>query len=148
MGYGEGFEWNGLLTTSDADRLQCSRKAMSKISQIAWIAFFIGGVFCLVYSWVVLLKTSPEKPLRWRGRASLIALLLASLAAILRFRMPAFWPPDFGKQVHTAVVWTRVSVGMCALALPLGFAGRPRLIAPIVVTCCATAAFWVMSTIP
>lgn len=121
---------------------------MSTLSQLAWIAFFIGGFFCLVYSWVVLVKTSPEKPRRWRDRLSLLALLLASLAAFLRFVMPAFWPPDFGKQVQIAVAWARVSVGMCAIALVLGLAGRPRLIAPIVVACFATAAFWVISTIP
>lgn len=121
---------------------------MSRLSQMAWIVFFIGGFFCLVYSWVVVLKTSPEKPRRWRDRLSLLALLVASLAVFLRFVMPAFWPPDFDKQVQTAVAWTRVSVGMCAIAVVLGLAGRPRLIAPIVVACFATAALWVMSTIP
>ena len=121
---------------------------MSILSQLAWIAFLIAGFFCFVYSWFVLLRMSPDKPFRWRDRISLLALIIASGAVLLRFVMPAFWGSDFGGQVRMAQAWTKVSVRICAGALVLSFVGRPRFIVPLVVACLATAGFWVMSTIP
>jgi len=121
---------------------------VSTLSQFAWIAFLIAGFLCFVYSWFVLLRMSPDKPFRWRDRISLLALIIASGAVLLRFVMPAFWGSDFGGQVRMAQAWTKVSVRMCAVALVLGFVGRPRFIMPLVVACLATAGFWVMSTIP
>ena len=121
---------------------------MSTLSHLAWLAFFIAGFLCFAYSWFALLKTSPDKSFRWRDRVSLLALLIASGAVLLRFVMPVFWGSDFGRQVQTAQAWTKVSVRGCAVALLLGLAGRPRLILPILVACLATASFWVMSTIP
>ena len=47
-----------------------------------------------------------------------------------------------------ADAWGKVSVRMCAVALVLGLAGRPRFIVPLAIVCLATAGFWVMSTIP
>jgi hypothetical protein len=121
---------------------------VSTLSQVAWIAFLIAGFFCFVYSWFVLLRMSSDKSFRWRDRISLLALIIASGAVLLRFVMPAFWGSDFGGQVRIADAWAKVSVRMCAVALVLGLAGRPRFIVPLVVACLATAGFWVMSTIP
>ena len=121
---------------------------MSTLSQLAWIAFLIAGFLCFVYSWFVLLGMSSDKSLRWRDRISLLALIIASGAVLLRFVMPAFWGSDFGGQVRMADAWGKVSVRMCAVALVLGLAGRPRFIVPLAIACLATAGFWVMSTIP
>jgi hypothetical protein len=121
---------------------------MSTLSQLAWIGFLVAGFLCFAYSWFAILRIWSDKTFRWRDRISLLALILASVAVLLRFVMPIFWGSDFGDQVRIAVAWTRVSVGMCALALVLGLVGRPRLIVPLVVACLATAGFWMMSTIP
>jgi hypothetical protein len=121
---------------------------VSTLSQLAWIAFFIAGFFCFVYTWFVLLRMSPDQPFPWRDRISLFALIIASGAVVLRFVMPAIWGSDFGAQVRMAQAWTKVNIRMCAVALVLGFVGRPRFIVPLVVACLATAGFWVMSTIP
>lgn len=96
---------------------------MSTLSQLAWIAFLIAGFFCFAYLWIDLLRVWSDKSLLWRDRISLLALILASGAVLLRFVMPAFWGSDFGGQVRTAVGWTRVSAGMCVLALVLGLVG-------------------------
>jgi hypothetical protein len=121
---------------------------VSTLSQLAWIALLIAGFLCFGYSWFVLLRMSSDKSLLWRDRISLLALIIASGAVLLRFVMPAFWGTDFGGQVRIADAWAKVSVRMCAAALVLGLAGRPRFIVPLVVACLATAGFWVMSTIP
>ena len=121
---------------------------MSTLSQVAWIAFLIAGLLCFVYAWFVLLKMSGDKSFRWRDRISVLALIIASGAVLLRFVMPAFWGPDFSGKVQVAQVWTKVSVRMCAAALVLALAGRPRFIVPLVVACLSAAVFWVMSTIP
>jgi hypothetical protein len=121
---------------------------VSTLAQVAWIAFLIAGFLCFVYSWFFLLKMSADKSFRWRDRVSLLALVIASGTVLLRFVMPAFWGPDFGEQVRVAGAWTKLSVRMCAVALVLGLAGRPRLIVPLVVACLATTGLWVMSTIP
>jgi hypothetical protein len=89
-----------------------------------------------------------DKSFRWRDRISLLALVIASGAVLLRFVMPIFWGSDFGGQVRMADAWGKVSVRMCAVALVVSLAGRPRFIAPLVVACVATAGFWVTSTIP
>jgi hypothetical protein len=121
---------------------------VSTLAQVAFIAFLIAGFLCFVYSWFVVLKMRSDKSFRWRDRISLLALVIASGAVLLRFVMPAFWGSDFGEQVRAAEAWSKVSVRMCAVALVLVFAGRPRFIVPLVVACLATAGFWVMSTIP
>ena len=121
---------------------------MRTLSQLGWIAFLIAGLLCFVYSWLVVLGMWSDQFLRWRDRISLLALIVASGAVILRFVMPVFWGSDLGGQVGMADAWAKVSVRMCAVALVLGLAGRPRLIAPLAVACLATAGFWVMSTVP
>jgi hypothetical protein len=121
---------------------------VSTLSHVAWIAFLIAGFLCFVYSWFVLLKMSADKSFRWRDRISLLALVIVSGAVLMRFVMPAFWGLDFSGKVQVAQSWTKVSLRMCAAALALGLAGRPRFIVPLLVACLATAVFWVMSTIP
>jgi H+/Cl- antiporter ClcA len=115
---------------------------------MAWLAFLLAGFLGFVYSWFFLLRMSPDKSFRWRDRISLLALTIASGAVLVRFVMLFFWGSDFGGQVRVAQEWTKVSVRMCAAALVLALTGRPRFIVPLLVACLATAAFWVMSTIP
>jgi hypothetical protein len=128
---------------------------MSTSLQVALLTFMVVGLLCFVYSWFSLLKMLPDKSFRWRGRISLLALSMISVAVCLRFVIPAFWPAadwssgiGVGEQVHFADLWTKICVRTCAGALLLALIGRPRFIVPIAVASVATATFWVMSTIP
>ena len=59
---------------------------------IGAMVFLIVGLCCFVYAWVFLLKRSKDPAFSWRERVSFSALILASVAAALRFVMPAFMP--------------------------------------------------------
>jgi len=117
------------------------------VEEAAIYAFLFAGVMGFGYSWLWLLKKSADKTFGWREWISVIAIGLATLAVVLRFAMPAFWPAALDMRYHAAQEWIRVSFGLCDAALIIGLAGRPRLIVPIALASCGTAVFWVMSTI-
>lgn len=128
---------------------------MSTSLQVALLTLMVAGLLCFGYSWFSLLKMLPDKSFRWRGRISLLALSMISVAVCLRFVMPALWPAanwssgvGVREQVHFAELWTKICVRTCAGALLLALIGRPRFIVPIGVASLATAIFWVMSTVP
>jgi hypothetical protein len=121
---------------------------MSKLEQALILMSCFAGLVGFAYAWFSLLKRSTDKSFGWRDWISVGAISLASLAVVLRFVMPAFWGTDFGARVQAAQAWTKVSVRICAIALVLGLAGRPRLIVPIAFASFGTMLFWVMSTIP
>jgi hypothetical protein len=115
----------------------------------------IVGLCCFVYAWFFLLKRATDPSFSWRERISLSALILASLAAALRFVMPAFMPTanwgtgvGVAAQVHVVAVWTKTGVEAACVALLLALIGRPRLIAPIAAASLSIAFFWILSTIP
>ncbi len=100
-------------------------------------------------SWWFGLKAIADDGKSWRNRVSLAALGIVTLTGLLW--LPAMMiavshPPSHN--ARTADEFAGVAVLVCGLALILSFVGRPRLIAPIVLTCLGTASFWIGTTIP
>lgn len=85
----------------------------------------------------------------WQNRASVSALGIVTVVGLL------WLPAGFYAARHTDTGNIRImdqfaamAVVACGLALILSLLDRPKLIAPIVVTCVGTASFWFGTTIP
>jgi hypothetical protein len=109
----------------------------------------------LIYGWICYFTPRSQEPVGWRGRATLLSLVLVSLAAslwlLMELRMPgADWRTGTGVGHQVAWVYAHARVALYALlvALVLSLFGRPRLILPIVVACIGTGLFWLFSTMP
>jgi hypothetical protein len=109
----------------------------------------------LIYGWVCYFTPTDEEPRGWRGRATLLSLVLVSLAVGLRLttmlHMPsADWQSGAGVGYQVAWVYARARVALYALlaAFVICFFGRPRLILPIATACIGTGLFWLFSTMP
>jgi hypothetical protein len=109
----------------------------------------------LIYSWVFYLTRMRGEPAGWRSRATLLSLVLVSLAVLLWPAMMVLVPgadwrsgAGVGHQVQWVYARTRVAFGLSLAALVLSLFGRPRLILPIAVACIGTGVFWLMSTMP
>ena len=105
----------------------------------------------LIYSWVFYLTRMRGEPAGWRSRATLLSLVLVSLAVLLWPAMMVLVPGAdwrIGKGVGHEVQWARFAFGLSLMALVLGLFGRPRLILPITLACIGTGVFWIMSTLP
>ena len=111
--------------------------------------------FGLIYGWHFYFTRIRKEPAGWRNRASILSLVLASLAALLWpimliFEPRADWRSYVGvaEQVHFVETFEKIAVRTLLLAFVLCFFGRPRLIGPIAVACIGTAIFWIGSTMP
>lgn len=108
----------------------------------------------LIYGWVCDFTPASEESVGWRGRATLLSLVLVSLAVLLWLLMELLMPgADWrtGAGVGHQVAWVaraRVALYALLVALVLGLFGRPRLILPIAVACIGTGLFWLVSTMP
>ena len=108
-----------------------------------------------VYSWYFYFKCMPWNSSGWRGRITLVSLLLISFAVLLwpinRMTMPAAdWGSGagVGQQVWWVDAGGRVAGRILLGALALSLFGRPRLILPIVLACVGTGLFWIYSNMP
>lgn len=113
------------------------------------------GVFGFTYSWYFYITRMPWKTSGWRGRITLVSLLLISFAVLFwpinRMTMPAAdWGSGLGvgQQVRWVDAGERVALRILLAALALILFGRPRLILPIVVACVGTGLFWIYSNMP
>jgi hypothetical protein len=96
-----------------------------------------------------------REPSGWRNRVTLLSLTLVSLAVALWPVMLGFVPPadwrsaaEIEHQTQWVEAWHPPVFRTLLVALVLCIFGHPRLIAPIAVTCVATALFWLFSTMP
>ena len=109
----------------------------------------------LIYGWVCYFTPGSAEPVGWRGRATLLALTLASAAVLLwlvtMLNLPeADWRSGNGVARQIAWEYARARAGLYALlaALVVCLVGRPRLILPIVVGCVGAGMLWLFSTMP
>ncbi len=109
----------------------------------------------LIYGWVSYFTPASEEPTGWRGRVTLLSLVLVSLAAMLwlvtMLYMPgADWRRGAGVAHQIGWEYARARVALYGLLVALVFClfGRPRLILPIAVACIGTGLFWLFSTMP
>ena len=109
----------------------------------------------LIYGWVCFFTPSSGEPTGWRGRATLLSLILVSLAVVMwlvtMLHMPgADWSSGAGVGHQVAWVYARTRIALYALlaALVVCLIGRPRLILPIAFACVGTGLFWLFSTMP
>lgn len=107
----------------------------------------------LIYGWVCFFTPVGEEPFGWRKGATLVSLVLASVAIllwpVLMVSMPgAEWRSGIGveHQFRWVSFWVRDIFRSLVVALILGLLGRPRLILPIVVGCVGTTLLWLFST--
>ena len=107
----------------------------------------------LAYSWYFYWVRMRKDPDSWRNRITLISLVLVSVVAILwlptMFLTPgADWRTGVGVAHQMAWMGRRLRAALCTLLVAslLSVAGRPRLIAPMILACLGTAALWVCST--
>jgi hypothetical protein len=109
----------------------------------------------LIYSWVFYFTRMRKEPAGWRSRATLLSLVLVSLAillwpAVMVLTPGADWErgTGVGHQVQWVYARARVALGLSLAALVLSLFGRPRLILPITIACIGTGVLWLMSTMP
>lgn len=109
----------------------------------------------LIYSWWFYGTQMSWKSSGWRGRLSLVSLVIVSLAVVMWPIMEFFTPRadlaggvGMARQVHWVFGWGRVALWSLLAALVLGLLGRPRLILPLVVACIGMGLFWVFTTMP
>ena len=107
----------------------------------------------LIYGSVCYFTPRTEEPPSWRGRSTLLSLILASLVILLWPVMMVLMPGadwrsgvGVGHQVQWVSFWVRAVFRSLLAALILGVVGRPRLIFPIVVGCVGTGLLWLFST--
>lgn len=122
------------------------------MSVVATILVLLAPV-ALIYGWVCYFTPQREEAPRWRGRATLLSLMLASLVILLWPVMMLLLPEadwqsgaGVGNQVQWVSFWLRAIFRSLVAALILGLMGRPRLIFPIVVGCIGSAMLWLFST--
>jgi hypothetical protein len=122
------------------------------VSIVASILVLLAPV-ALIYGWVCYFTPKGEEPPSWRGWATLLSLILASLVILLwpvmMISMPgADWRSGIGvgHQFRWVSFWVRAAFRSLLAALVLGLLGRPRLILPIVVGCLGTGLLWLYST--
>jgi hypothetical protein len=103
----------------------------------------------------LLLDPDEDRAWNWRGRMTIVSLVLVSLAIVLwpvsRVLMPrGDWQSGVGVgcEVQWANAWERGVTRLLLIALILCLFGRPRLILPIAVACVGAALFWVFSNMP
>ncbi len=119
---------------------------------VATILVFPAPV-ALIYGWVCYFTPQTEEPPTWRGRVTLLSLVLASSAIVLWpvlmvTMAGAEWRSGIGveHQFRWVSFWVRAVFRSLLAALILGLLGRPRLIFPIVVGCIGTGLLWLFST--
>jgi hypothetical protein len=124
------------------------------VNVVATILVLLAPV-ALIYGWVCYFTPRSGEPVGWRGRATLLALMMVSAAVLLwwvtMLKMPAAdWKSGAGVAHQIAWEYARVRVAFYALlaALVVCLMGRPRLILPIIVACVGTGLFWLSTTMP
>jgi hypothetical protein len=124
------------------------------VTVVATILVLLAPV-ALIYGWVCYFTPPGDEPPSWRRRATLLSLVLVSLAillwpVIMALKPGADWGTGTGVGYQVAWVYARTRTALCILliALLLGLFGRPRLIFPIVLACTGTGLFWLFSTMP
>lgn len=107
----------------------------------------------LIYGWVCYFTPAQKELASWRGRATIVSLVLASVAILLWPVMMVLTPSadwasgaGVGHQVQWVSFWARTIFRTLLASLILGLIGRPRLILPIVVGCLGTGLLWLFST--
>lgn len=109
----------------------------------------------LIYGWICYFTPADEESRGWRSRATLLSLVLVSLAGLL-WPMTMIYLPGAdwrtGASVGHQIAWeyarARVALYSSLAALVMCLFGRPRLILPIAVACIGTGLFWLSSTMP
>ncbi len=128
---------------------------MNGISNTIATILVLLAPFGFVYSWYFYFTKMPWKSSGWRGRLTLVSLMLLSLAILLwpinRMTMPAAdWSSGVGvgQQVRWVDAGERVGLRVLLAAFVMSFFGRPRLILPIVLACVGTGLFWIFTNMP
>lgn len=109
----------------------------------------------LAYGWYFYFAKMSGERSRWRGRVTVAALGLASLAVVM-WPLARMTAPDVnwhtwvgaGAYMNWVNSWERAADMILLAGLVLSFFGRPRLILPIVLACVGTELFWIFSNIP
>ena len=119
------------------------------------ILLILIGPIALIYAWVCYFAPKSKEPTGWRSRATLVSLVLISLAVlswlVMVLHIPAAdWGTGAGVGHQVAWVYERARVALCSLAgaIVLSLFGRPRLVLPIVIACIGSGLFWLVSTMP
>ena len=117
------------------------------------ILVFLAPQVSLIYGWVCYFTPQKKEPPSWRGWATLLSLILASLVILLWPVMMVLTPEadwqsgvGVGHQVQWVSFWVRTVFRSLLAALVLGVLGRPRLIFPIVFGCLGSGLLWLFST--
>jgi hypothetical protein len=125
---------------------------MAVVNAVVVVLVLLGAAG-LVYSWFFYLAQMKKEPSDWRTRATLVSLLLVSLAVLLWPVMLVLAPradwgsgAGVGHQIEWVEAWHRPVLRILLVAFVLGLFARPKLILPIAFACVGAALFLLAST--